>query len=761
MPSTVYKGDLAEVTFGRESALYLPDGTFGNLNFQVTNGSTDDTSVLTFTGVSGTTTHWLFDSSHRLKVPENMLVGATLRINGGTNYGDDDSISTKREFSIVGNTSNTITVAPRLKTAASTNSGASDSITIGPFLVPSADVANTIFNATPKTTQESTLTDQFVGIAGTVNLPETRMEIKRYHVVGIGRDTVVQAPSRITNEGGSIDLILHSPRWLYYCLGKMASEPTSYHKGANMKSTLSSATAAGQSHILVELGSKTTFDTGAVAAGHYVYIQEPAGSSGDNLVPLHQHREDDLSVADSSNLYFGKKSAGALLNVTIDTPHADATVRSEIRRIVAVDTDSDILWLDGPLDFPHDSGRAVHFLEYRNSVYDTGINTAAAPSAGHTGTIAVSTDPTAIISDGTELYKSDGTRIGKVTATATGPNTITIGGGTLVDLANPTDLYAMMSPHITSDRYVADAVDHVIFSRDTTPSFCLETSIRTREAGSYSSEDATFVPGSATDSKVLTRVFKGCKVTNWSMSADTDAALKLSVNFNAAMCYTDTGRLHATAASRGDRLKAHRMFENTANTELGRKESGIIKYGEKPYFFYNGTITIGGTTVAQVTNFTLSGTTGVEYYHVINGAPLAQSTGMSGAAGHTFSTEQIPFAGTRNPRCAVEGKQSFDMNMEILIDDPIFWHYMRTAEEFNTTTGANADGVVLKFVKQGSGKTGLTGTPYYEAMTIVVDDFFISEAPLPIPEDKGVLRASLKIMPKHVRILARDAMFTY
>ena len=36
---------------------------------------------------------------------------------------------------------------------------------------------------------------------------------------------------------------------------------------------------------------------------------------------------------------------------------------------------------------------------------------------------------------------------------------------------------------------------------------------------------------------------------DWSLTADTDAALRLSANFDAALCYTDTGRLESTAAS--------------------------------------------------------------------------------------------------------------------------------------------------------------------------------------------------------------------
>ena len=66
---------------------------------------------------------------------------------------------------------------------------------------------------------ERVLTDQFLGLAAAVTLPETKVDLKRYHIVGLGRDTAIQVPGRFLNEGGSFEVNLHNPRWLYYCLG--------------------------------------------------------------------------------------------------------------------------------------------------------------------------------------------------------------------------------------------------------------------------------------------------------------------------------------------------------------------------------------------------------------------------------------------------------------------------------------------------------------------------------------------------------------
>ena len=39
-----------------------------------------------------------------------------------------------------------------------------------------------------------------------------------------------------------------------------------------------------------------------------------------------------------------------------------------------------------------------------------------------------------------------------------------------------------------------------------------------------------------------------------------------------------------------------------------------------------------------------------------------------------------------------------------------------------------------------------------------MDDYLITEAPLPIPEDKGPMRAKLKFLPKSVKVIAKDTV---
>ena len=253
--------------------------------------------------------------------------------------------------------------------------------------------------------------------------------------------------------------------------------------------------------------------------------------------------------------------------------------------------------------------------------------------------------------------------------------------------------------------------------------------------------------------KQLTRVFfRGCKVKDFSLTADTDAALRLSANFDSAFCYTDTGRLETVAngfsgthgTNVGDRYNAHRLFEDTAATLKNRKISGIEKGTQKPFMFYNGIITVLGQTVGQVVSFTLNGKTGVEQFYTISGANIVDNP-----------ADQVPHSGTRNPTLAIEGKTEYDLDMEIIVDDPVFYHNMRRAVrnfDENTSDSAAPNLIRLSFTKN----TSAAGSA--ESVDILMDDFFITEASLPIPEDKGPLRSVMKILPKTIKVIAKDTV---
>ena len=101
MVSTVYKGDLSEVTFGKECGLVLAHGGFGGLQFAV-DGS--DRNKINFSGAS----EGFFDSGSNLRYPKGMLVGSELRIIGSGSFNLDDYATTGNTYTIVENRGTTI-----------------------------------------------------------------------------------------------------------------------------------------------------------------------------------------------------------------------------------------------------------------------------------------------------------------------------------------------------------------------------------------------------------------------------------------------------------------------------------------------------------------------------------------------------------------------------------------------------------------------------------------------------------------------------
>jgi hypothetical protein len=619
MPSTVYKGDLAEVSFAPEVGITItPGGT--DVTATITNSAGDDYSTITFTLQQNTV---LFDANHKLKYPAGMLVGSQLKFTQNSASTNMDSKDLDRVFTIVSNDGAVLKISPQTFTAVAINSNTD--IHILPYKTPPLDTSMTFAGSS-----ESVLTDQFLGIANALTVPETKVDLKRFHVVGLGRDTSVQVPGKFITEGGSFEVAMHSARWLKYCLG---GEVVEDGETSSVSTTLSAATEAGQSFISVT-------DATSFAINKYVIIEEAVA------VPIVTTHEAD----------------GGTWDGTFTDTDFDKANKHEARRIIGVDGTR--IYLDEPLLFSHASGEDVRLRDYAT-----------------TGT-------------------------------------------------NP--------PEITNAGVITDSQTHLLFTHTYQPSFALEVSQRRRDVDS--NEGGT--DGGSTDSKELTRVFRGCKVTDFTMTTDNDAALRLAVNFNAALCYTDTGRLNGGASN----YAAHRMFDDTADTNNKRLISGIGVKTQKPYMFYNGTINMAGVQVAQVLNFTLTGQTGMQAFHTING----QNS-------QTSATAQVPFGGSRNTSIMVEGQTSFEMTMEIGVDDPLFYHKMRSAEEFST----NADGNTNNQIRINFEKTTTSGSDHTERMMLIIDDYIIIEAPLQIPEDKGMVKSTLKIMPKTIKVISRDTIIKY
>ena len=555
-----------------------------------------------------------------------------------------------------------LTVTPALKTGTDVVSTGTDTIFIHTFGTPTMDVGMAGWAVTAASSSERVLTDQFVGLASTITLPETKVDLKRYHVVGLGRDVAVQVPGRFLNEGGSFEVNLHNSRWFYYALGMESVSYTENQFDSLMTAprTLGTGTEIGETLITIATAVSTFTSaanagggTSVIVAGDYVIIEDTTVTD-----VISYDAGGDLG----SNKEFGYAGIGG-------DDYFNETQTNEIRRIAAIDGTN--VWLDDGLCFPHAATCNLKFVRFNGA-----------------------------------------------------------GGGST----------KTGSPHRAATGALTNPITRLLYSRSSVPSFAMEVSIRRRDAeGSVS--DVT--DDGASDTKQLTRVYKGCKVKDFSITADTDAALRMSVNFDSALCYTDTGRLETAAVAsysrgtKGDRYMAHRMFENTGDSLTNRKEAGIEKGTQKPFMFYNGTVSVAGVTLGQVVSFTITGNTGVQQFYTINGAATTDS-----------ATDQIPFGGSRNASLAVEGKTEYSMDCEIIVDDPVFYHKVRRAIGHDATT---ANLIRLTFTKPGTASGR-------ESIDILLDDFVITEAPLPIPEDKGVIKAPLKILPKSMRVVATDTL---
>ena len=128
-PSTVYKGDLTEISFGHETGLVLKHDSITSFTF--THTSTDasaNTSLITFAGGAASMP---IASGGDPQIPRGMLVGVQMTIIGTNNFTADDNESTGKTFTVVSNnedTENTITVTPALSTATSETSAGSDAL---------------------------------------------------------------------------------------------------------------------------------------------------------------------------------------------------------------------------------------------------------------------------------------------------------------------------------------------------------------------------------------------------------------------------------------------------------------------------------------------------------------------------------------------------------------------------------------------------------------------------------------------------------
>jgi hypothetical protein len=555
---------------------------------------------------------------------------------------------------------------------ASVSSGTGDAILIHSTGLPTVQGdTNSVMNTAAELSQEVSLIDGFVGLASYMTLPDTKVDLHSYYVVGLGRQVAVQQTGKVHHMGGAIEMPLHSPKWLFYSLGREVVSKENCGDRVHSTSpvpTIVASVSPGQGYIdvLSNDASNIKFGTTNAGVGDYLLIKDST------LVPMTTYKTPELDT----DKYWPPESSS---NLSSDAHHFEWSESNECRRISAIESLGNSkfrLYVDGNWQFEHTTADTLELRHYRDN-------------------------------------NADG------------------------------------SPHVQSSRQIDNHVHRLLFSGDTIPSFCLEHSVRTRDAGSFNAtNETTIAPGSAGDTKQLTRIFRGCKIVEYEISSTTDAELKYRAIFDALSCYTDTGRLES--ANKGDRYTAHRMFQNTADTLRGKKASGIAKGSEKPFMFYNGSVTAFDQNLGLVSAFELRGKTGVEVFHTIQSNPVAESVDANG-----LSLKQVPYGGTRNASIIREGREQFEMEVTLALQDAALYHELRThtqrgAGAINTTGGT----IMLHFTKPTT-----TGSDKIPSIRIIIDDYIITDLAIPVPDDKGLLFTTLKLKPQNVKVISEDTIY--
>ena len=269
------------------------------------------------------------------------------------------------------------------------------------------------------------------------------------------------------------------------------------------------------------------------------------------------------------------------------------------------------------------------------------------------------------------------------------------------------------SPHIdATTKALSFGIEHTLFGHTTLPTFMIEQSFR--------QSDAT--PGS----EQMLRLYNGCKVASGSLEADTEGELKLSLEFEAGRHYTDTDGV----------FTPHRMFENTANSIVNRKASGICIDGEKPYLFQNMSIEVFGVPVLRGTSFNIG----------VNNTNTARWY-IRGYEGGSADGDQVQNGGTQFAMDITEAQREYTFNFSAIIEDDRLWEELRTRRHHN-----NTNDIVIRLNKPGSGATR-------QSAVITVEDYTITKADHQIPDDKGAVQVEVELVVRHLKITETSPYF--
>jgi hypothetical protein len=718
MANALFKGDLAEVSFGKETGLH-GQGDAGTTGF-VTTVSGNTSTIVIGTNAAN---YW------RLKLPDNVLVGCVLRINAASgNMLADDYASTRRTFYITAwdTTAHKLTIQPNLASGA-VNADADASFTIDSFRSPTFETGMTDNSDEALNKNHKVKTDQFIGLLNELGLPEPEIDVRKQHVVGMGRDVNVITSGRETLSGGSLEINAHSLRWLKYALG-----------GHTAKSNGSCSTTAAGNHTvttaLFNVGTNATIAGRAELQSDSTEVADltTIASGGTVFAGL-----DTLTTTTGTNVIIGAKVASvSSTTATLSAIGVFSTNGGANGGIIKVNNSGTTSYasytsvssndLVGVADI--DSGAATLVLAANKCVVvlapiaaaitegdtrvDVGATVRAMYAAGdylqiidkdtHQIPGQDATPPTIFKHEIRRVIAVEGDYV-HVEEPFTFSHTV---GSCGLDRLRYNGAAEEGSPNIASStKELQNGVNHTIFGHTTLPSFTIEQSFR--------NSDAT--PGG----EQLLRLYSGCKANGASLTADTEGELKLSLEYEASRSYTDTG----------GRFTPHRMFDNTANTSANRKVSGIAVDGEKPYLFQDISIEIFGRPVLRATEFNISVTNSNTSRWYIRGYE-----------GTTSDTDQVQHGATQTSMDITEGQREYTFSFKALVEDDRMWEELRTRRHHQ-----NTNDITFTMNKVGSATTR-------QSATITIEDYTIMKADHQIPSDKGPITADVELVVRHMKL---------
>ena len=739
----VFKGDLAEISLAKETGLIgqgtgtWVDGTTTTDGWQTTQvGPTGNTSTIHV----GEGMYWV-DASGNMLIPKNMLVGATLRFVGGTNHATDDYAATKRSFTITANSVDTITIQPRLATSGATTAGSANShFTIFGLRIPTFDAAMTA------DTDERIKADQFLGLLNSFTLPEPELDVRKQHIVGMGRDVNVLTTGKETLAGGGYDLNAHSLRFLKYGLGGHTAKSMGEYSNVAAADTIVGA---------LPLNLKNTI-TKSLAAHEFGTVNVDAAitaTSGTTVTGLGSTVGSDvllgaLSVADAGTEITTTDATDSVFDVVATTGgifkvltaagapllgHYGAYVGAASALTGCTDIDVGALARAQIVNIPI---YVLPSLAASVTAGDLRINLGATTAAKFTA------------GDYIQIFDKDTVQIPGADVTAPTLNkheirrVIAVGSVAGADAAYVYVEEALLLGHTAAScgverlQYTYDAansipwergspaimpttselkygVEHNFFGYSYLPTFTIEQSFRQTD----------ITPGA----EQLLRVFSGCKVNALTLKADSEGEVKISGDYEAGRMFTDTESKFITP---------HRMFENTANTQVNRRVSGIAVDGEKPYLFQHISMEAFGAPLLRATaaEFGLSNTNTARWY-------------IRGTDGAYSDDDQVQAGAAQYASEITEAAREYTFKFSALVEDSRWFDELRKRKHH-----INTNDITMTMIKPGSAATR-------QNALITIEDYTVVKAAHPMPDDKGPVTAEVEFAVRHIKAKETNPYF--